>query len=80
MPATDDESDKEAAAPVPTAVTFRDCEICIFVCCQYDGKWWIGHVRDKSDVEDVVQIGVSHLGPQLNYIFGTFQMHLGNFY
>ena len=56
MPATDDESDIEAAAPVPTAVTLRDWEIGKFVGCQYDGKWWIGRVRDKYDIEDDVQI------------------------
>ena len=38
MPATDDKSDREAAAAVPTAVTLRDCEISKFVCCQYDQR------------------------------------------
>ncbi|MES9880157.1 MAG: hypothetical protein ABW185_04670 [Sedimenticola sp.] len=43
-----------------TSVSLKQCEIGKYVCCLYDGKWWIGLIRDKSEEDEDVQISLMH--------------------
>lgn len=41
-------------------LTLTDCEIGKFVGCLYDGKWWIGHIRNIAEEHRDVLVSFMH--------------------
>ena len=41
-------------------LTLRECEVGKFVACLYDGKWWIGYIRDTNEEHQDIQVVFMH--------------------
>ena len=54
------ESKKDPEHGQEPALTLTDCEVGKFLACVYDGKWWVGLVRDHSEEENDVRVTFMH--------------------
>ena len=41
---------------ITPSISLKQCEIGRYLGCRYDGKWWVGHIRDISKENEDVQI------------------------